>query len=216
MGALRASPNQALLAGETRNAQARRKQKAKEKRNIEFEPKDEFDPLDEASCSRKEKHQRFDKGKFSHCKKGNHTEKYCMKKTIDHMEKILEKHNIALPESTRKTDTRENTEYHDEICHALNDSCSKSHVFLIDSGASNHKVASRESFSSLQLTDPSIHMGDHTQIRAEGKGSIKLKHGVFKDVLYVPSLAANLLYVYQMTHTGPPKRVVFGPDSVEI
>ena len=59
-------------------------------------------------------------------------------------------------------------------------------------------------------------MGDDTQIRAEGKGSIKLKHGVFINVLYVPSLAANFLSVYQMTHTCPPKRVVFGPDLVEI
>ena len=25
-----------------------------------------------------------------------------------------------------------------------------------------------------------------------------------------------MLSVYQMTHIGPPKRVVFGPDSVEI
>ena len=49
MGALRASPNQALLAGETRNAQARRKQKGKEKINTEFEPKYEFDPTLEAS-----------------------------------------------------------------------------------------------------------------------------------------------------------------------
>ena len=78
-------------------------------------------------------------------------------------------------------------------------------------------VASKESLSSLQLTDgPSIHMGDDTQIRAEGKGSIKLKHGVFKDVLYVPFLATNLLSLYQMTHTGPPKQVIFGPDSVDI
>ena len=78
-------------------------------------------------------------------------------------------------------------------------------------------VASRESFSSLQLTDgSSIHMGDETQIRAEGKGSVKLKHGMLKYVLYVPSLDANLLCVYNMTHTSPPKRVVFGPDSVEI
>ena len=66
-------------------------------------------------------------------------------------------------------------------------------------------VASRESFSSLQTTDgPNIRMGDDTQIRAEGKGSIKLKHGVFRNVLYVPSLATNLLFVYQMTHTGSP------------
>ena len=78
-------------------------------------------------------------------------------------------------------------------------------------------VASKESFSSLQLTDGlSIHMGDDTQIQAEGKGSIKLEHGVFKNVLYVPSLAANRLSVYQMICTGSPKQVVFGPDSVEI
>ena len=78
-------------------------------------------------------------------------------------------------------------------------------------------VASRESFSSLQITyGPSIHMGDDTQIRAEGKGSIKLKHGMFKYVLYVPSLATNLLSIYQMTHTSPPKRFVFGPYSVEV
>ena len=62
----------------------------------------------------------------------------------------------------------------------------------------------------------SIHMGDDTQIRAEGEGSIKLKHAVFINVLSVPSLATNVLYVYQMTHTGPLKRVVFGPNSVEI
>ena len=90
MGALRASLNQAILAGETRNMQERRKHKSKEKRNTEFEPKDEFDPSDEASGSWKEKNQRYDKGKCSYCKKGNHTEKYCMKKNIDQMEKLLE------------------------------------------------------------------------------------------------------------------------------
>ena len=59
-------------------------------------------------------------------------------------------------------------------------------------------------------------MVDDTQIQDEGKGSIKLKHGVFRNVLYVPSLASYLLSVYQMTHTDPPKQVVFGLDSVEI
>ena len=78
-------------------------------------------------------------------------------------------------------------------------------------------VTSRESFSSLQSVDgPSTQMGNNNQIRSKGKGSIKLEHGKFKDVLYVPSLAANMLSVYQMTHTGPPKRVIFGPNSVEI
>ena len=78
-------------------------------------------------------------------------------------------------------------------------------------------VASRESFSSLQLIDGlSIHMGGDTQIQAKGNDSFKLKHVMFKDVLCVPSLATNLLSVYQMTHTGPPKRVVFGLDSMKI
>ena len=52
--------------------------------------------------------------------------------------------------------------------------------------------------------------------QAKGKGYIKFEHGKFKDALYVPSLAANMLSVYQMTHTGSPKRVIFGPDLVEI
>ena len=50
----------------------------------------------------------------------------------------------------------------------------------------------------------------------KGKGSVKLEHGRFKDVLFVPSLDSNLLSVYQMTHTGSPKRVIFGPNLVEI
>ena len=59
-------------------------------------------------------------------------------------------------------------------------------------------------------------MGNSSKVQAKGKGSIKLEHGKFKDVLYVPSLAANLLFVYQMTHTGSLKRVIFSPDLVEI
>ena len=59
-------------------------------------------------------------------------------------------------------------------------------------------------------------MGNNSKVQAKGKGFIKLEHREFKDVLYVPSLAANMLSVYQMTHTGSPKQVIFGPDSVEI
>ena len=59
-------------------------------------------------------------------------------------------------------------------------------------------------------------MGDDTQIQDEGKSSIKLEDGVFKNVLYVPSLAPNMLYVYYMTHTGSPKWVLFGLGSLDI
>ena len=59
-------------------------------------------------------------------------------------------------------------------------------------------------------------MVNNSKVKTKGKGSVKLEHGSFKDVLFVPSLASNLLSVYQMTHTGSQKRVIFGPDSVEI
>ena len=55
-----------------------------------------------------------------------------MKETIDQMKKILEKNNISLPEGAMKANSRDKTEYHDEICHALKASFSKSHAFLID------------------------------------------------------------------------------------
>ena len=78
-------------------------------------------------------------------------------------------------------------------------------------------VTSKDLFSSLSVKEgPTIHMGDDSQIPEVGKGTIKPKHGVLRDFLYVPSLGANLLSVYQMTHTGFPKQVLFGPNSVEI
>ena len=78
-------------------------------------------------------------------------------------------------------------------------------------------VSSMESFTTLNLTGvPRIHMGDDSQILDVGRGYIKIQHGEFKNVRYVPFLATNLFYVYQMTHTGSPKKFVFGPDLVEI
>ena len=59
-------------------------------------------------------------------------------------------------------------------------------------------------------------MGNNSKFQTNVKISIQLEHGIFKDVLCVPSLASNLLSVYQMTHTGSPEQVIFGPDSVEI
>ena len=59
-------------------------------------------------------------------------------------------------------------------------------------------------------------MGYDFQIPVVGRGSIKIHHGEFRNVLYVPPLAVNLLYVYQMTHIGSQNQVVFGPDSVDI
>ena len=73
----------------------------------------------------------------------------------------------------------------------------QSKYYLIDFVASNQMVSSIESFSTLTLSRGlNIHMGDESQIPAERRGSVKIQHGELKNVLYVPSVAANFLYVY--------------------
>ena len=59
-------------------------------------------------------------------------------------------------------------------------------------------------------------MGDDSEIQAKGIGRIDIVDGYFNNVLFVPDLEANLLLVYQMTHTSEAKRVTFTPDIVDI
>ena len=96
-------------------------------------------------------------------------------------------------------------------------STSKSKAILIDFGASNHIMDERDSFSSLETRKSiPIHMGDESTIILEGQGTVDLENGYFSNVLYVSSLASNILSVYQMKHIGVPKRVSFSPNYVEI
>ena len=130
------------------------------------------------------------------------------------MNLLLERNNINLPESVRKRDNHDR-DIQQERGHALMETILKPKYLLIESGALNHMMASKESFSSLD-TDKiiPIHMGDYSQIISKGKGTVKLEHCSFFDVLCVPSLASNMLIVYQMTHTRVPKRVNFIPNDV--
>ena len=90
-------------------------------------------------------------------------------------------------------------------------------ALLIDSGTLNHMMVEKDSFSSLETGKSiPIHMGDDSTIIFEGQDTVDLENGFFSNVLYVPSLTVNLLSVYQMTHTGMPKRVYFSPNYFEI
>ena len=121
-----------------------------------------------------------------------------MNKKLDEMTSLLERNNINLSKSVQKRDNQDR-DTQQERGHALMASTSKPKYLLIDSGASNHMMESRESFSSLDTNKSiPIYMGDDSQIISKGKGTVKLEHVSFFDVLYVPSLASNLLSVYQM------------------
>ena len=85
--------------------------------------------------------------------------------------------------------------------------------FIIDYGAAKDMLSTRETFSSLDDSkDPKIVLGDDSVTDSMGNGRIDLDHGSFNDLLYVPSLAANLFSMYQMTHTGSPNKVLFYPN----
>ena len=133
--------------------------------------------------------------------------------------KILMKQTLSLRGITsifRRRDHQDREPQH-EKGHALMASTSKSKALLIDSGASNHMMAEKDSFSSFEtIKSIPIHMGDDSTIISEGQGTVDLENGFFSNVLYVPSLAENILSVYQMTHTRVPKRVSFSPNAVEI
>ena len=66
------------------------------------------------------------------------------------------------------------------------------------------------------LKGPPIVLGDDSLTEILGKGRIDLDHGQFSNVLYVPSLASNILSVYQMNHNGSPKKFIFFPNEFEI
>ena len=55
-----------------------------------------------------------------------------MRRTIDEMALLLKKHNITVPSSARKADHREETEEHEETCHALKARCSTTHAKALD------------------------------------------------------------------------------------
>ena len=63
-------------------------------------------------------------------------------------------------------------------------------------------VSTREAFSSLDYSNnPNISLGYKSNTKIKGKGRIDIDHGSFNNVLYVLGIVANLLSVYQMTHT---------------
>ena len=204
MGVIQTSKDQSLLVTDSCKVQEKGKSKNKEPKAADSKPKQNQQDSERASGSKK----KFGKTLCPYCENGYHLEYHYMRKELDEMSALLKQHNI---QREKQLDNGH------ERCHALKAGLPRSTTYLIDSGASNHMVSSKDLFSSLNVKEgPTIHMGDYSKILVVGKDTIREKHGVFRDVLYVPSLASNMLYVYQMTHTGSPKQVLFGPDSVEI
>ena len=72
-------------------------------------------------------------------------------------------------------------------------------------------------FSTLNYCNTkNFYVGDDRSLNVIGFGIIHLDNGKFKDVLYVPTLSCNILWVYQITHSGEGKIIKFTPQQIVI
>ena len=96
------------------------------------------------------KENKFKRTRCPYYMRGFHLASQYMKKTIDQISTLLEHNNISLPQGEKKSNAGQLTEDH-ERCHALKESLTQSKAYLIDSGASNYMVSSKESFSTITI-----------------------------------------------------------------
>ena len=139
---------------------------------------------------------------------------------MEALEATMNTHNIHLDTSSTSSSGHALFAFayaSSRLGYALNSySSSSSHEWLIDSGASYHMGKDKVVFLTLDdCNTKNIFVGDDRSLSVEGSGTIHLKNGQIKDVLGVPDLSCNLLPVYQITHLGEGKSVLFTPHQVK-
>ena len=142
---------------------------------------------------------------------------------MEALEAIMKKHDIQL--DTYSTSSSGQALFSSAYAssrsgYALNassSSSSSSHEWLIDSRASYHMVKDKLVFSTLNDCNTKyILVGDDRSLSVEVSRIVDLNNGQIKDVLCVPNLSCNILLVYQITHLGEGKSVLFTPHQVVI
>ena len=59
-------------------------------------------------------------------------------------------------------------------------------------------------------------MVGNSSVKVTNKGRIELTNRSFENVLHIPKLFVNLLFVYQMTNSRTRKKLIFTPNEVDI
>eukprot|EP00253_Pinus_taeda_P006200 PITA_06200 len=194
MGKIKPSKAHALAVHDSshnkhhRSDSSQKNQQKKDKGKAHSHPKKEgyTKPFNDSSGSRNEKGKKGNRCTYS--QRGFHPESSCMKKQIDQMTEILQKHNLGdhIPQGAKKK-TEDLPHGRGNNFHALVAINSSPDAWIIDSGASHHMVVAQEVYFSLDACKgPPILMGDDSPIE------------------------------YRITHSGTGKRVEFTPDAVNI
>ena len=151
-----------------------------------------------------------------YCKKYGHIQKNCI-------DRIKAESKQGGPEITRGKKPKAN-KVGLLTCHVLGVRTAD-HDWIIDSGATCHICNSKELFEEFHpLSKPQkVTLGDGRTLEAIGTGAVEVKLklpserskiGRLSEVLYVPTLAYNLLSVAKATEAG--KMITFGETEGEI
>ena len=141
-----------------------------------------------------------------HCKKFGHKESECWAKSRGESKRanFVEKDDVE--ETLFMAHFLEKEAIHD--------------VWFVDSGCSNHMCNDQSMFEELDTNQKSeVRLGDNKKVQVDGKSTIAIctsngKKKVLHDVLFVPSLAHNLLSVGQLMSSGLV--IVFDDDCCVI
>jgi hypothetical protein len=135
------------------------------------------------------------------------------------MTQILQKKNLGdrIPEGAKKKKLEDQNSKKDNSIHVLISINSSPNAWIVDSGESHHMATSKAIYYSLDACKgPPILMGGKYYVEVIDKGRIELTNERFENVLHVPKLSVNLLFVYQMMNFDTVKKFIFTPNSVDI
>jgi hypothetical protein len=140
---------------------------------------------------------------------------------MEALEAAMKKHNIHPDTSSMSSLGKALSTFayaYSRLVYSLNASSSfSSHEWLIDSRASYHMGKDKTVFSTLNDCNTiNIVVCDNRSLSVEGCGTVHLNNGQINDVLCVPNLSYNLLSMYQITHSGEGKSILFTPHQVVI
>ncbi len=142
-----------------------------------------------------------------YCKKPRQYVRNCLKKKSDEKEKA----NQACEDHEKM------------LVAALSANDHTTYDWILDSGARQHITFEQERFTTYERISPrKVFMGDETVLEAIGKGNIKatmqvggeLSHATITQVLHVPKMKNNLIFVTKLISKG--FEVEFDKDGCKV
>jgi hypothetical protein len=135
------------------------------------------------------------------------------------MSQILQQNNLGylIPKGSKKKKPEDHTSKKGNSSNALIAINSSPDVWIVDSRESHHMDASKVVYSSLHACKgPPILMGEKSFVKVTGKGRIELTNESFENVMHVPKMSINLIFMYQMMNSRTGNKFIFTPNSMDI